>query len=502
MINKISILFFILLLNLYANELRISTNSNALEDQLNPHQYSPNEMWAQNIVYDGLVDFKDGKVVPALATSWDIKNDGLTYIFHLRKNVKFSNNDSFNADVVKKNFDAILANKINHMWLELVDNIKDYKVIDPLTFELDLKKPYNLTLKELALVRPFRFISPSAFINNGTKDGIKASIGTGRYKLVKSIPGVLDEFKENENYWGKKSDIKTIVAKVIPDESAKILALKNKNIDLIYGNDQLSLRNFNKFKNEFSYAISKPYKTLALILNSSKAPTNSLNIRKALSYAVNKKEIRNALFGQEKVATYLFDIDLNASKFDFNQTKAKDLLSNYKLENGFFYKDNKKLEVNFVYEAKDQFSIKLAKILKDEFAQVGIALNLIPCEESIYVKRVKNGEFNIALMSTWGDPYGIKGFISSFRHKSHADFIAQSGLKIKKDIDKNLTNMLFVPNSKKDYKDLVLQSLTNEAIYIPLVYESNRALFNKNLKNVKIDKSEYDILFNEFKLDK
>ena len=85
---------------------------------LNPHLYSPNQMFAQAMVYEPLVRYMGkGKVAPWLAESWDISSDQLTYTFHLRKNVVFSDGTPFDARAVKLNFDAILANAERHAWL-------------------------------------------------------------------------------------------------------------------------------------------------------------------------------------------------------------------------------------------------------------------------------------------------------------------------------------------------------------------------------------------------
>ncbi|WP_038175161.1 ABC transporter substrate-binding protein, partial [Treponema pedis] len=77
------------------------------------------------------------------------------------------------------------------------------------------------TLRELSLIRPFRFIAPSAMMNGSTKDGIKAPIGTGPWKLVDTKQGISDTFEVNEKYWGKKPSIKKVVAKIIPEPNTK-----------------------------------------------------------------------------------------------------------------------------------------------------------------------------------------------------------------------------------------------------------------------------------------
>ena len=87
---------------------------------LNPHNYA-GELYAQNILYEGLVKINPkGEIVPSLAESWEISEDGKEYTFHLRKGVVFSDGEKFDANAVKANFDAIMDNKDRHGWLESV----------------------------------------------------------------------------------------------------------------------------------------------------------------------------------------------------------------------------------------------------------------------------------------------------------------------------------------------------------------------------------------------
>lgn len=189
------------------------------------------------MVYESLVKYKDdGNVEPWLAKSWSISEDGKIYTFRLRDDVVFSNGEKFNAKAVKANFDTVLSNRKRHQWLELANVIISCDIIDEYTVNLKLKNKYEPTLRELSLVRPFRFIAPSAMINSETKDNIKAPIGTGIWKLIDTKLGVSDTFAKNELYYGKKPFFDEIQAKVIPDNSTKVIALKTGKVDIIYGN--------------------------------------------------------------------------------------------------------------------------------------------------------------------------------------------------------------------------------------------------------------------------
>ena len=93
---------------------------------LNPHLYSPNQMFGQAMVYEPLVRYEgDGRIVPWLAESWNMEPGGLAWVFHLRKGVTFSDGTAFNAQAVTKNMDAVMKNAKRHAWLELIRLIKE-----------------------------------------------------------------------------------------------------------------------------------------------------------------------------------------------------------------------------------------------------------------------------------------------------------------------------------------------------------------------------------------
>ncbi len=141
---------------------------------LNPHLYTPNQMFAQSMVYEPLVKYQaDGSVQPWLAIRWRHSADGKTWWFTLRDDVAFSNGEPFNAQAAAANFQAVLANRQRHAWLELANQITDVRALSATELQITLKSAYAPLLQELALPRPFRFIAPSQFIDGGTARALK-----------------------------------------------------------------------------------------------------------------------------------------------------------------------------------------------------------------------------------------------------------------------------------------------------------------------------------------
>lgn len=472
---------------------------------LNPHGYSPNEMFAQNMVYEGLVDYTENGVIPKLANSWDISDDGKVYTFDLRKDALFSNGEKFDANAVKLNFDAIMENKQRHSWLELVNVIENYEVKDDYTFVLYLNHAYEPTLRELSLARPFRFIAPSAMLD-GKTDDIKKPIGTGPYKLIDTKLGVYDKFEANEKHYAIKPKFKYIVAKVIPDSNTKVIALKTGDVDLIYGNGQITLDSFNALKKDFPTIISEPMLTTALALNSNKFPTSDKSVRVALNMIANKDEISKSIFySTQKPADFLFNpslISLNLTPYSFSFEKAAKILEDdgWILKDSIRTKDGKKLAMDLVYIGSNASQKSIAEIIQANAKQIGIEINLVANETTMFYKRQKNGSFNMIFNDTWGAPYDPIAFIASMRAPSHGDYQAQLGLKNKADIDSKITKLLGTldEEAKDSLTKEILSIFHNEAIYLPISYVTDIIVFNENLGGVSADIVTYNIKFWKF----
>jgi ABC-type transport system substrate-binding protein len=201
---------------------------------MNPHSYRPNEFFANDFVFEGLVawnssslgvDAKKGTlddgVVPALAASWTTTatDSGMEITFKLTPDVTFHDGEKWDAAAAVINFDHIMGCKGGcigekkasrggfHDWWGLGGAIKSWSAVDEMTFKLTFKHYYEAALRELSTIRPFRMASPKVLpdMNQGllscnewkkgaprvhkefTCNGVKAPIGTGPYKVVEKI---------------------------------------------------------------------------------------------------------------------------------------------------------------------------------------------------------------------------------------------------------------------------------------------------------------------------
>ena len=461
---------------------------------LNPHLYSPNQMYAQSMLYEPLVRYGEGgRIEPWLAEKWDISPDGRTYTFTLRQGVTFSDGVPFDAPAVKRNVEAVLKNSARHKWLELVNQLEAVEAPDARTVVFRLKDPYYPTLQELALVRPLRFLSPAAFPDDGdTTRGIKKAVGTGPWLLAESRLGEYDRFVRNEAYWGKKPALREILVKVITDPNSRLTAYETGEIDLIYGSGghasgQIGMDAFNLLAADRKNVavVSGPLGTRALCLNSGRGPTAELAVRQAIAMAVDKKALVDGVFlGVEKPAAALFppDVpycDLGLAPPPFDRDKAAGLLeaAGWKLPEGgrVRVKNGLPLAIDFCFVGNDALQKFIAELMQGELAKVGIAVNLVGEESDAFGKRQQDGQFGIIFNDTWGPPYEPHAMVSSMRSASHADYQAQIGLPMKADIDARIGRVLTTTDEAERqalYRD-ILTTLHEQAVYLPLTHMTN-----------------------------
>lgn len=489
-----------------AKEELVYVNFRDIRD-LNPHLYA-GEMYAQEMLYETLVNLSPTGYEPGLAESWSISEDGKTYTFKIRKNVTFSDGEICDANAIKANFDAIIANKERHTWLEFMNIYKSVSAPDADTFVIELNKAYYPLLTELAVTRPFAMISPAAMIDGQTKDGVKAHIGTGPYVLTSFEVDQYAIFEANPTYWGEQPKIKKITVKVIPENQTRVMALTNGEIDLIYGKNMLDAETLKAYKDDpnFEVAVSEPTSTRHILLNTTNPILSDLNVRKAIQHATNKAQISEGIFyGLEKPAETLYATtvpycNVGLEPYNYDTATSTKLLeeAGWKLgADGYREKDGSVLALTILYNVSSVTEKSIAEYLQAEYKKIGIKLDIKGEEEQSYRDNMKAGKFDMVFNISWGTPYDPQSSLSGMRQTVYGDFAAQQGLPDKAIIDEKITAVLTSTDETERqalYKE-ILTRLHEEALYLPLTYESNKAIYNKSLKGVEFAPSQYEVPF-------
>lgn len=476
---------------------------------LNPHLYA-GEMYAQSILYDTLVSITEDGYEGCLAESWTISEDGKIYTFKIRDGVTFSDGTVCDANAILANFNAIIENKERHTWLEMMNLLVGVSAPDDHTFVIELSEAYYPMLTELGCIRPFAMISPNCMIDGSTKDGVSGYIGTGPYVLTDFETDQYAIFERNENYWGEKPEIERITVKVIPDNQTRIMALESGEIDLIFGKNMLDADAISQYvdSDKFEVALSDPTSTRHIVLNTTNDILSDMAVRQALQHATNRTAISEGIFyGLEQPADTLYAAtvpycDVELTPYEYSAETASNMLDEAGWimgGSGIREKDGEKLELDLLYNSDSVTEKTISEYLQSEYRKLGISLNIHGEEEQSYRDNMKAGNFDMVFNICWGMPYDPQSSLAAMRAPVYGDFAAQQGLADKKEIDQAITDILTTTDEeeRQELYRFVLTRLHEDAVYIPLTFECNKALYTKDLQGVDFGTDQYDVPFSD-----
>lgn len=465
--------------------------------EMNPHVYNPSQLIAQSMIYEPLVSYQEGgELAPHLAESWSISEDGKEYTFKLRQGVKFSDGTPFNANIVKKNFDAVLKNAEIHSWLGLIKVIEKTEALDENTFKLTLTQPYYPTLQELAVVRPVRFLGEKGFPDSGdTSKGVKEAIGTGPWMLKEYKKDQEAVFVRNPNYWGEKPEVEKITVKVIPDAETRVLAFEKDELDLIYGEGAISLDAFKHLEKSEKYetAISEPVATRQLVMNTEIDQLSDQRVRLALQHGFNKEAmVEGVTAGLEEKADYLLSqnfpyTNINIDPIDYDVKKAQAYLdeAGWKLPSGknVREKDGQPLELELMYEKTDPIQQAMAETLQAEWAAIGVKLNITGVDLTVQIKHFRENDFDLNFSSNYGAPYDPHAFVNVVTEEGFGFSAALASLPSKAELNKQVQDVLMSTDEKQRqelYKS-IFETLHKDGGIIPISYIKKTAVYQKGV---------------------
>ncbi|MBR0455757.1 MAG: nickel ABC transporter substrate-binding protein [Firmicutes bacterium] len=474
--------------------------------ELNPHLYhSGASLYALNLVYDPLVMYEDGEIVPALADEWNVSEDGLTYTFHIRDNAKFSDGTVCDANSIVKNFDAIMKNDKaveDYAWMGVCANMDSYKAVDDSTFEFVLKQPYYPALQELASVRPWRMLGDAGFAEDGTSySGITEPIGTGPFVLSDYKANEYAEFVRNEYYWGEAPKLDKFRVQIITDSETAVSAFESGQVDMLYDNYESSLMGidtFNSLKDEgYESAVSGPVLTRVITLNSSQEPLGDFNVRKAIILGLDRETMVDSIFGgleemaQSYYAPSVMYCDVGLKGYEYNPEESARLLdeAGWKLEDGAEYrtKDGQELALDYYYDASHEVQTSFAQIFQADMKKIGIKVNITGEESEANSNRIYGGDFQVGYSVSWGDPQDPYSTLNAMSLEGYTD--EQFALAPCEGYDDfaALVQSTFSetdPEVIQKNHETLLHYIEDQYCIIPISYQTNRAIAQQGVSGI------------------
>ena len=287
-------------------------------------------------VYEGLVQFgADGVVLPKLAASWEISDDGLVYVFHLIGNARFHDGTPFDAKVAKFSLDRIAGPQSVHPQRARYAAIRSVEAVDPLTLRLTLSRRSGGLLQSLAFGSAVMF-SPQSATNNAMHP-----VGTGPFRFLRWRRGDSVTLQRDPDFRDGPAALDEVTFKFISDPTAAYAALMAGDVD--------AFANYPAPESFAQFAADPRFKVLTgttemetvLSLNERVAPLNNLLVRRAISHGLDRRAIIDgAMFGYGIPIGSHFPpgnpayIDLTG-EYPHDVARAKALLAEAGYPNGF-----------------------------------------------------------------------------------------------------------------------------------------------------------------------
>lgn len=381
-----------------------------------------------SVIFASLVSTdKQGKPIPELAEKWDVSSDQLTYTFHLRKDLKFSDGSPLTADDVAFTL-TLLHDKAYEGEVDIsqyaVKGGKEYKegkatsiegiqVVDPQTIKITTEKVNSQAIFVLGGTVLSKAYYGKDYKQNTSLDYLKDLYGkplaAGPYKFEKYIPGQEVRFVANENYYAGKPKIQNFIYKITSGDT-KLQLFQTGEVDhtgLGTGDEVLEQAKALEFANiQIETAPSYSY----IYMNNNKPYLKDKKVRQALIYGLDRKKyVDTALKGYGTVAnvpihpTSWAYTEEGVNKYEYDKEKAKKLLdeAGWKVgSDGIREKDGQKLKLSYFGPSSAKDSDLLIPIAKENYKEIGVEFNPEFMDFNTMLSKVNKGDYDLASVST------------------------------------------------------------------------------------------------------
>lgn len=370
----------------------------AASDAVSFHPYLTND--TSSSAYQGLIystfllkpDEKSLEYKPYMAEKYEISEDGLTFTFHLRKDLKWSDGHPLTAQDYKWTYDQVMKPENEYPYLSQVDFIESYEALDDYTLQAKIKEvhaPAIITLGEFPTPLPKHIWEKLDWSDPEKNPEINnPSVVSGPYKLVEWQRDQYAVFEANPNYWYHGApNIERYIIEIVPDQDVAFEKMKNGETDSSSMTPE-QLQEARTLKNVTVYEWWPAQSTWSFIgLNMREGfPTHDINIRHGLNYAIDKQLLTDEVWlGQAKRLCTIYPPtswahNPNVPCYDYDPDKAlaKFAEAGYTLQDGkLLNEQGEQLKLKFLYGPNTSPTAELIAVtIQGDLQKVGIDMEI------------------------------------------------------------------------------------------------------------------------------
>lgn len=403
---------------------------------LDPHLITAfnSVMIVQGNIYEGLTGVdKNLAVVPLLAKSWDVSEDGLTYTFHLEDGVNFHDGSTFDAEDVAASIRRVQSADIASPLASRVTPITKINVIDPLTIELGLDAPFAPILTSLWSIA----MVPAELETN--KEALQQTpVGTGPFKFAEWQPNSFISLVKNESYWEEGvPQIDGVKFNFVPEAATRQVGVTSGQYHLLPGIDPATALQL-QGQPDVTVQETRDIAYTLVGVNTSRPPFDKPEVREAINTLINRQEvIEGALFGAGvpagPLSPALVNWALDPSEYACYTPDAAKARSTLEAA-GVTLPLKVTMNVLPRQDTRD-----IAQVVQQQAAAAGIEIELISQEIGDFVQSWKNSDFDLFVSVNGGSPDPDEYFYRTFRSGGSTNVFKYSDAKVDELLDQGRT---------------------------------------------------------------
>ncbi len=386
---------------------RVRIGMSGNPDTLDPHRTSGTlTFFSIRGFYDTLIEpGEDGEYRPALAESWEVSDDGLSWTFELRSGVLFHHGRSLEAADVVATFERILDPDTGSPHARELRPLERVVAVDDLTVRFELSRPYTPLLATLA--SGWGAILPADLIEDGHRFSIEP-LGTGPYVFVHWQEDSDIRMRRNPGHWrwqdGDEGAAEEVVLHIITETTVQEQALIAGQLDII---DMISEAMLDTLRQRPDTWIDETLSSLVMVLsiNNDHALLSDPRLRQAMAHAINKQEVLDVAYnGGRPVSTFLDHGDPFyagiGDPYPYDPERARELLNESDYDG-----QTLRIAVPQNYEPH----VRAGEIYTEMLGRIGLNVELRLMEWSTWLSDVyQNSEFDLTVIGHTGklDPDG------------------------------------------------------------------------------------------------
>ncbi len=393
-------------------------------------------------IFEGLLTFKEGslEIEPQLAEHYSVSEDGLTYRFHIRKGVHFHDGRALDAEAAAFSFrrqmdpshPAHFPSSGFQYWRLLFNEVASIEVEGTHTLTFHLSSPNTAILYAFASF-PGWLISPGALDAYGERMPFHP-VGTGPYRFSSWHANEAVVLERNTDYWGEqKPGFDRLIIRSIPLNSARIAELRAGSID---GLDGIQGAELKELEDDPRFIVHHgPGQNVGYMAISEKAVLlRDPDIRRAIAMAIDREAlVRLALDGYGSVAHYPIPTGFSGElegdpPITYNPDAARTILKNHPA-----LRDNT-LRLSTFNQPRMYFPDpgRVASLIRSDLEAIGLRVEIINRDFSSHLHRVRQGEFDLALLGWIADTPDSDNFLSTFFHSRSAEIGSATNISLYK----------------------------------------------------------------------